>query len=146
MAARQSLSKWANFKRYYVRPEIYPLVGAVGTAVGLFFFFGAHKAAADPTITWDKDMRHAGKGGGVGRDPEAVLADDVRPEVMDAAQLAADEGAWGGKLWSSAVRRSTGIFTKTDNAISASNRQPNPVFPTVDEARAAEQHGSEGSE
>ncbi|OSX78673.1 hypothetical protein BU14_0103s0017 [Porphyra umbilicalis] len=145
MAAPQSLSKWANFKRYYVRPEVFPLVGAVGTAVGLFFFFGVHKASADPTVTWDKDVRNAGKGGGIGRDPAAVLADDVRPEMMDAAQLAADEGAWAGKLWASAVRRSTGIFTKTDNAITASNRQPNPVFPTVAEVRAAEQRNSEVS-
>lgn len=135
-------SKWLNFRRHYVRPEIYPLVGAVGTAVCLSMFFLGHKASGDPTVTWERESRAAGTGGGLGRDPEAVVAEDVRAETPTAAQLEQDEGAWAGKLWHSALRRSTGIFTKEENAITKSNRLPNPSFPSVAEARAAEGHHS----
>lgn len=140
-------SKWLNFRRHYVRPEIYPLVGAVGTAVGLSMFFLGHKASGDPTVTWERESRAAGTGGGLGRDPAEVVADDVRPEIMTAEQLDADEGAWSGKLWHSALHRSTGIFRKEENAIAKANRLPNPSFPSVAEARAAEgQHSTETSE
>lgn len=140
------LSKWAAFKLHYVRPEMYPLVGAVGTALGLSVFFLGHKAHGDPTVTWERGARSAGTGGGLGRDPSDVLSTDVRPEVMTAAELDADGGAWEGKLWAGAVRKSTGVFAKEDNAISASNRLPNPSFPSVSEARAATGHSTKQSE
>lgn len=140
-------SKWLSFRRHYVRPEIYPLVGAVGTAVCLSVFFLGHKASGDPTVTWEREPRAAGIGGGLGRDPTDVVADDIRPETMTADQLNADEGAWAGKLWASAIHRSTGIFKKEENAIAKSNRLPNPSFPSVAEARAADgQHSKETPE
>lgn len=131
-------SKWLTFRRHYVRPEVYPLVGAVGTAVCLSVFFLVHKASDDPTVTWERESRAAGIGGGLGRDPADVVAEDIRPETWTAGSLASDEGAWAGKLWHSALRRSTGIFKKEENAITKSNRLPNPSFPSVAEARAAQ--------
>lgn len=49
-------SGWASFRKHWVRPEIYPLVGSLAVALGVGTYALLNKAL-DPTIPWNKTKR-----------------------------------------------------------------------------------------
>lgn len=49
-------SAWANFRKHWVRPEIYPLIGSLVGALGIGGYALFNKAT-DPTIPWNKVKR-----------------------------------------------------------------------------------------
>ncbi|KAA8495618.1 hypothetical protein FVE85_1773 [Porphyridium purpureum] len=56
-ATMATLTRWAYFQKHYLKPEVYPVLGAVG--VGLFAgaYFGYHKIFKDPSVALNKNLR-----------------------------------------------------------------------------------------
>lgn len=79
------MSNWAHFRKHWIKPEVYPLLGAMGAALGVCAAALINKAR-DPTIGWNKSKRSEGQ--------DALLegVDEVVP------------------LWSKSSKNSTRIF------------------------------------
>mmetsp|Transcript_2763 Transcript_2763/g.6064 ORF Transcript_2763/g.6064 Transcript_2763/m.6064 type:complete len:127 (-) Transcript_2763:558-938(-) len=55
-----ALSRMGAWKRVWVKPEVYPIVGAVAVGLGAAGYFGYHKLVHDPTVVMSKRLRNAG--------------------------------------------------------------------------------------
>lgn len=79
------MSNWAHFRKHWIKPEVYPLLGAMGAALGVCAAALINKAR-DPTVGWNKSKR------GEGQDALLEGIDEVVP------------------LWSTSSKNSTRIF------------------------------------
>lgn len=52
-------SSWASFKLHWVKPDIYPLIGVMASALGLGTFATIH-TWQNPSVMWDRDLRKRG--------------------------------------------------------------------------------------
>lgn len=50
------MSSWASFRKTWIRPEVYPLLGAMGAAIGICGL-SLYNKTRDSIITWDKSKR-----------------------------------------------------------------------------------------
>lgn len=83
-------SAWATFRKHWVRPEIYPLVGSLVGALGIGGYALFNKAT-DPTIPWNKVKR------GQSIDAQLEGIEEVIP------------------MWSTSSMRSIRIFTSAND-------------------------------
>ena len=54
------MSNWAYFRKHWIKPEVYPLLGAMGAALGVCAAALINKAR-DPTVGWNKSKRGEGQ-------------------------------------------------------------------------------------
>lgn len=87
-------SGWAHFRKTWLKPEVYPLIGAMAAALGAMSAALINKARS-PNVAWDKSKRTTGG-----------IFDDVEEIVP---------------LWNSSKKNSTGIFT-SDSGIQDSKK------------------------
>lgn len=52
-------SNWASFRKVWLKPEVYPLIGSMVVAVGVCTTALVNKAR-DPSVTWNKSKRSEG--------------------------------------------------------------------------------------
>ncbi|CAN8071635.1 unnamed protein product [Agarophyton chilense] len=88
-------SGWAHFRKVWLKPEVYPLVGAMGAALGVMAVALVNKARS-PNVAWNKSKRGSG-----------TLYDDI-DEVVP--------------LWNDSKNNSTSIF-QASSGIRDSKRQ-----------------------
>lgn len=116
------MSSWAYFRKHWIKPEVYPLIGAMGAALGVCAVALINKAR-DPTCTWSKSKRK-------GEVDVFSTMDEVVP------------------LWSSSKTGSTSIFGK-DTSIRASKfmhtESPPPVTVRIGEEEAEEEAEEESA-
>lgn len=52
-------SNWAYFRKHWIKPEVYPLIGSMAAALGVCGAAMLNKVR-DPSVTWNKTKRGAG--------------------------------------------------------------------------------------
>lgn len=52
-------SGWAYYRKYWIKPEVYPLIGSMAAALGVCGAALLNKAR-DPSVTWNKTKRSGG--------------------------------------------------------------------------------------
>lgn len=112
-------SRWAHFRKVWLRPEVYPLIGAMGAALGVMTASLINKASS-PAIAWNKSKR--GTGG---------IYDDIEEVVP---------------LWASASRNSTSIFTSDSRLQETNKRAPGDFETFVVKVNREEDEEDEGEE
>lgn len=81
------MSSWAAFRKTWIKPEVYPLIGSMAAAV-LVCGAAMTNKIRDPTVTWNKSKRAGGT---------SAVIEDI-DEVVP--------------MWSRAKNSSTEIFSK----------------------------------
>lgn len=114
------MSNWAYFRKHWIRPEVYPLIGAMAAALGVCSAAIINKVR-DPGVGWNKAKRKGGD-----------LLDDVEEIVP---------------LWSSSKHNSARIFG-SDKTIMDSKFQnvTGPLSFTVKIGAAEEEEEEEQEE
>lgn len=114
--AKAMATRWAHFRKVWLKPEVYPLIGSMVVAIGVCTTALVNKAR-DPSVIWEKSKR---KG---------------QTEVFDGV----DEVV---PLWSSSKKNSSRIFA-SENAIMEAKKTHTELPPPVTVTLAAEEDDDE---
>ncbi|KAI0565966.1 hypothetical protein FGB62_13g148 [Gracilaria domingensis] len=109
-------SGWAHFRKVWLKPEVYPLIGAMAAALGVMTASLINKAR-HPTVAWNKGRRGTGS-----------LVDDV-DEVVP--------------LWSDSKKNSTSIFGADSSIIDSKALGKDDLGTYVVKAAAEEEEEEE---
>lgn len=111
-------SGWAYFRKHWIKPEVYPLIGSMAAALGVCGTVMLSKAR-DPTIGWNKSKR------------KSDLYQDVEEVVP---------------LWSTAKNNSTRIFGSSREIMETKKsftELPDPVTVKIGDADEEEEEEDE---
>mmetsp|Transcript_2826 Transcript_2826/g.6167 ORF Transcript_2826/g.6167 Transcript_2826/m.6167 type:complete len:128 (+) Transcript_2826:70-453(+) len=59
-ASNTRSARFATFRKVWLVPDVYPLLGALGAAAGLIVYFSYHKLFRDPSVVVSRRLRNAG--------------------------------------------------------------------------------------